>query len=141
MNQRIKTHSESGPVANGLHLAITFVLLFLWFHTAWDKLSDLWTFQVNLGRQPLPAWSVKPLTYAVPAAELATGLLLFFPATRKLGFWASSLLMLIFTLYVGMGLMKLLGHLPCSCSKIISSLSWRAHFWLNVGLLLLSLIT
>lgn len=123
-----------------LHLAIAFVLLLLWFHTALDKFADLWTFEVNLGRQPLPKWSVKPLTYAVPGTELLTGILLFVPKTRKYGFWVSAILMLGFTLYVGLGLTKILGHLPCACSKIISSLNWQAHFWLNIFLLLLSIL-
>ncbi|WP_164112431.1 MULTISPECIES: MauE/DoxX family redox-associated membrane protein [Sphingobacterium] len=70
-----------------IHLAIAFVLLFLWFHTAIDKFADLWTFEVNLGRQPLPKWSIKPLTYVVPGVELLTGILLFLPKTRKYGFW------------------------------------------------------
>ncbi len=124
---------------DNIQLAIAFVLLFLWFHTAIDKFADLWTFKVNLGRQPLPAWSIKPLTYAVPGVELLIGILLFVPKTRKYGFWASAILLSAFTLYVGLGLAKVLGHLPCSCSKIISSLSWKAHFWLNAFLLSLSI--
>lgn len=122
-----------------LHLAIAFVLLVLWFHTAIDKFADLWTFEVNLGRQQLPKWSIKPLTYAVPGVELLIGILLFIPKTRKYGFWGSAILLFAFTLYVGLGLTKALGHLPCSCSKIISSLSWQAHFWLNAFLLSLSI--
>src|SRR5690606_29093761 len=102
--------------------------------------ADLWTFEVNLGRQPLPEWSITPLTYAVPIVEMAIGILLFFPKTRRPGFWGSPVLMAIFTLYVALGLAKVLGHLPCSCSKIITGLSWRAHLWLNIVLLLLSVV-
>src|SRR5690606_7448173 len=126
--------------AGWISIGLSFILLFLWFHTALDKFADLWTFEVNLGRQPLPEWSITPLTYAVPVVEMAIGILLFFPKTRRLGFWGSAVLMAIFTLYVALGLAQVLGHLPCSCSKIISSLSWRAHLWLNIALLLLSVV-
>lgn len=123
-----------------LMLLIAFVLMVLWFHTAYDKYNDLWAFEVSLGRQPLPKWSVKPLLYAVPITEAIIGLLLFFSKTRRLGFWASTILMFVFTVYVMLGLSKVLGHLPCSCSKIIAHLSWREHLWLNIALLVLSII-
>lgn len=140
MNRITNIFSPPLPTAGWINIGLSFILLFLWFHTALDKFADLWTFEVNLGRQPLPEWSITPLTYAVPVVEMAIGILLFFPKTRRLGFLGSAVLMAIFTLYVALGLAQVLGHLPCACSKIISSLSWRAHLWLNIVLLLLSVV-
>lgn len=110
----------------------------LWFHTGYDKLADLQAFRVSLGRQPLPGWSVEPLVYAVPLTEFFAGLLLLTRPTRRAGFWVSLLLMAAFTGYVALGLAGTLGRLPCSCSKIISHLSWKQHLYFNIGFLLLA---
>ena len=118
---------------------IAYLLVVLWLQTGWDKLADLHAFQAALGRQPLPAWSVKPLTYLVPATELLAGFLLLHHKTRKAGYWISAGLMAAFTAYVALGLSKVLGRLPCACSKIIEHLSWREHLYVNIGFTLLAL--
>lgn len=115
---------------------LAYALMVLWFHTGYDKLADLQAFRVSLGRQPLPGWSVEPLVYAVPLTEFFAGLLLLTRPTRRAGFWVSLLLMAAFTGYVALGLAGTLGRLPCSCSKIISQLSWKQHLYFNTGFLL-----
>lgn len=134
----------TGPIRAGflptwLNHLIAYALMVLWFHTGYDKVADLHAFEVALGRQPLPGWSVKPLTYAVPLAEFAAGLLLIAPITRRVGYWLSAAMIGAFTLYVGLGLAGALGHVPCSCSKIISHLSWKQHLAFNGAYLVAAL--
>lgn len=117
---------------------IAYLLMVLWFHTGIDKLADLSAFGSSLSRQPIPGWSVVPLTYVVPLVEIVVGSLLIAPRTRNVGYWASVGLMSAFTLYVVLGMGGILGQLPCSCSKIITHLSWKEHLIFNVVFLLLA---
>ncbi len=136
---RAKIMSENRVSLVWLGHLTAYALMVLWFHTGYDKIQDINAFEVSISRQPLPGWSVGLLTYTVPLAEFATGLLLIAPCTRRIGYWLSAVMMAGFTLYVGLGLAGALGHLPCSCSKIISHLSWGQHLVFNVVYLAVAL--
>src|SRR5690606_28205143 len=77
---------------------ITFLCLLLFVYTATDKLLnyDRFTFQMALVPSPLIQSLAPVLGWAVPIAELLVVALLVIEPTRRIGLWASLLLMMIF---------------------------------------------
>lgn len=54
--------------------------------------------------------------------------------------WISSILMLGFTIYIGLGIAGLYPTPSCGCAFIIESLTWNQHFIFNLFFLTLSLL-
>lgn len=119
--------------------------LLFWLYVSLDKLWDLSSFHSALRRQPFPAYWADLLYVSLPVAELGIALLFILPRGRFLkkrdltsyGFLLSFLLMLIFTVYIGLGILDIYPQRPCGCASIFKSMSWAAHFRLNLILLLL----
>lgn len=61
------------------------------------------------------------------------------PPARLLGLYLSYGLMLLFAGYVYI-MLHFAYDLPCSCGGIISKLSWRQHFYVNIGFTVLALV-
>lgn len=118
--------------------AVSVMLVGLFVYTGVVKLKGRETFLSQLYMNPLLRGYQDILSWAVPLSELLIALLLLFPRTRRLGLLGAGILMGLFTIYVAW-MMTVLPHLPCSCGGIISSLSWKAHLWLNSILTVLSL--
>lgn len=108
------------------------LLTLLWVYVAVSKLLNYDTFKFALNRQPLPLWSVPVLAIALPLVELGAAILLSLEKSRTLGFLISLILMIAFTLYVGLALSGAFGRIPCSCGGIISKLKWKGHFVFNI---------
>jgi putative oxidoreductase len=117
---------------------IAFLLILLFTYAAVSKILIFHSFKIQLLIQPIPRWSVGILAYAIPSAELLAVISLFFKVTRVLGFYASAILMLAFSAYVGLAMTGVLGDIPCSCGGVISHLTWPQHFVFNLFFLLLS---
>jgi putative oxidoreductase len=117
-------------------ISAVFILLFM--YTASSKLFEFQKFQGTLAASPLIGKSLAPIVaWALPITEIVICLLLFFPRTRRKGMWASLLLMIAFTGYIGY-LAYFAPHKPCSCGGVLKDLSWKEHFVFNVGFTLLA---
>ena len=71
------------------------------------------------------------LVWAVPAIELVAAVLLLARRMRRIGFYISLALMVLFTVYLAL----MLGsgeHLPCSCGGVIAWMTWRQHLVFNL---------
>lgn len=117
---------------------ISALLMVLWIYAAVSKLLDYETFQSQLARQPLPAWSMGILAWVLPMIELLTAAALYFQRTRPLGIILSFILMTCFTLYVGFGLAHIYRKVPCSCGGILNGASWSVHLVFNIFFTILS---
>ncbi|MCX3265632.1 hypothetical protein OQZ29_12800 [Pedobacter agri] len=71
------------------------------------------------------------ITYTVPALETITMLLLIL-GKRFSGLVLSLLLLLSFTIYIILVLSHFFPKTPCSCGGLISTMSWKMHFWFNL---------
>lgn len=120
-------------------ISAIFVLLFS--YTAVSKFLDYHRFVFQMKLAPLPIMgTLGPiLGVATPLLETVIVLLLLFKKTRALGVYCSFFLMLIFEAYVG-SMLATGKNLPCTCGGIISTLSWKAHLFLNAGFILIGLI-
>lgn len=124
---------------NTIITAIAYFFILLFLYTA---ISKLLTFNVTLfdmRRNPLLGDAPLFWTISVPIVEIIVAVLLFLPATRRIGLWSSLILMLSFTAYVGVLLVSDF-KLPCTCGGIFRELGWRQHLWVNIGLTILAVV-
>lgn len=116
-------------------VALLHIILFV--YAAWAKLADYTNFQFGLSESPYIASFAGFLAWAVPALEFLIAVLLFLPVTRLAGLYASFLLMLAFTIYIGVMLLSGL-EIPCSCGGILEDMSWEVHLVFNSVFVVLS---
>lgn len=112
----------------------TVILLF--FYTGLDKLLHREFFRVQLLSHHLLRHYAEWISWVLPLVELSISVLLVVPATRKAALRTGLILMIMFTAYL-LYLTTTQKHLPCSCSGVISALSWTAHLWFNLGYIIL----
>lgn len=117
-------------------IAALFILLFV--YTAVSKILDFINFRLVLKDVPLIGKRFASIVaYGIVIVEIGISVLLFFPKTRKKGLWVSLALMLIFTVYIGYLSMFVKG-LPCTCGGVISTMTWKQHFYFNIIFTLLA---
>ena len=115
------------------------LLILLFLYVAISKLLTFHQFTGAMYNQPLPHWFTSMLLWLLPLSEITTVLLLYIPRTRLLGFYSSTLLMLLFTGYVALILANKFDYIPCSCGGILKSMGWGTHLFFNLFFLILSI--
>jgi hypothetical protein len=86
--------------------------------------------------QVLPGWLKELLIWTLPPVELIVAILLFIPNARLTGLWLSAVMLLAFTLYIGLALFRVFDRMPCSCGGVLRSMGWSFHFWFDLFFLL-----
>lgn len=117
---------------------LTLILLSLWIPVTLDKIINFESFKTGLLRQPFSENFTQFLIYALPFVEGLTITLLLLSTLRKWGFVLSTILMLAFTVYIGVALLGAWEKLPCGCGSVITSMTWKQHFFFNLFFLLIS---
>lgn len=110
-------------------VAALLVLLFL--YTAISKLAERDSFVSAMKHNITVARYAVPLSWLIPLIELVIVFLLFVPLYRRRGLLYSTVLMGLFTAYVGYMLLTQ-SSLPCTCGGILEQMTWRSHFWFNL---------
>ena len=110
---------------------ISSLLILLFAYTAISKLLAYRSFTRTLTESPLIHNGADTIAWLLPAAELVVVLLLFFPALRKRGLYASASLLFLFTVYLSY-MVLFVPHLPCSCGGVLRSMSWQQHIFFNL---------
>lgn len=118
---------------------ISSLLILLFVYTAISKLMVLSTFEYTLTKSPLLEWAAGPLSVGVPVLELIIAVLLLVPRTRLTGLYLYTGLMLMFTLWIGY-LLTIASHRPCSCGGVLKYLTWKEHFFFNLGVTGLAIV-
>jgi putative oxidoreductase len=121
---------------NTLRSLIAALLILLYVYTATSKLLSFADFQMQMRMQVLPEWLKGLLTWTLPPVELTVAALLFVPSTRQTGLWLSAILLMAFTLYIGLVLLSVFDRVPCSCGGVLRSMGWSLHFGFNLFFLL-----
>ncbi len=75
----------------------------------------------------------------IPVAELVIVALLIVSRTVLMGFYASLLLMTVFTAYI-IAMLNYSYYIPCSCGGVISMLTWEAHIYFNLFFIIISIM-
>lgn len=129
----------NGKVKEITLTSINFLLIFLWTYAAASKLFNYEQSRMQMMNQIFPAIINQILLWAVPVSELLIAGLLLFTRWRKLGLLLSSVLLVLFSIYIILVMNNAFARIPCSCGGIISKLSWGQHLVFNGLFLTLSL--
>ena len=117
---------------------ISGVLLLLFLYTSLSKLADYETFKNVLSASPLLKRVAGVVAWLLPITELVLVVLLFVPALRLKGLYASFILISLFTLYL-IYMIAYAPHLPCNCGGVLKLLTWPQHIFFNLFFIFLSL--
>lgn len=115
---------------------INFLFVILFLYTGISKLMDYSVFKEQMSASPILQPFAPFMAWALPVAEFAVSLMLIIPRWRMKGLYASTFLMIAFTIYVA-AIITFDEKLPCSCGGIISLLSWRDHLIFNSAFIVL----
>lgn len=118
-------------------LSAVVMLIVLLFVTGLGKVFNHSAFVSQLNKQPLPDWSTAILSYLLPMLELGTVTLLCIPKLRFWGLGLAILLMTAYTIYAYLAFIEIYGYVPCACGKVFEKMSWKQHFFFNLGITLL----
>jgi len=119
---------------------ISALLILLFVYTAASKLIDFKTAYGQMNNQPFPNWMTIYLVWGIIISELAVAAMLMFNRTKKAALWGSTILMILFTSYVGAILLHFFDRVPCSCGGVIKELGWVNHLYFNLFFLIISVI-
>ncbi|MEO6733993.1 MAG: MauE/DoxX family redox-associated membrane protein [Ferruginibacter sp.] len=119
--------------------SISTTVLVILLYTALSKLLDYHSFKTALSGLPILKSFSGLIAWLLPVTEILVSLLLFFPATRKIGLQLAFGLLTCFTIYLA-GMIWLTPGLPCNCGGMLTSLTWRQHILFNLVFILLSLL-
>lgn len=108
------------------------ILVMLFLYTALNKMLDYDVFKDAMSSQPIAPWMASLLVKTLPATEIIVSILLSIPRTRLIGFYCSLILMVSFTVYIGLGIVHAFTRVPCSCGGIFNGMGWQSHFLINL---------
>ena len=112
--------------------SIVILLVMMFLYASFGKYFDFAAFQRAMHNQPFPSWFSSFLIIIIPPMEMITCILLVMKRTRGKGLLAATILMTVFTLYIGAIFLHLFPRVPCSCGGIIRLLGWRGHLLFNL---------
>lgn len=119
---------------------ISALLICLFAYASISKILVFSDFRTALFNQPIPYWSARLLSWILPITELIAVGLLINSRTKLVGLCLCTLLMLIFTGYVGLILAGGFGRIPCSCGGILKNMGWHTHLIFNIFFLAIAII-
>jgi hypothetical protein len=119
---------------------IAALLVMLFMYASVSKFLDFKRFIDEMNNQPLPNSWTPFLVWGIPFLEIAISAALLFEYTRLLAFYASLVLMTLFTIYAIMILAHFFPYIPCSCGGVIRKLTWPQHLALNLFYVALSVL-
>jgi hypothetical protein len=122
-----------------IHSILCALLVLLFTYAAVSKLINIDLFRTQLYLQPIPHSLADFLQYALPASELLIAILLCYPHTQLAGMWLSMGLLLVFTVYISLGIFHYWKQIPCSCGGILHHMSWTTHYIFNWTFILINL--
>jgi len=111
-------------------ISATLILLFLYAGVI--KFLDFKVFIHDMDNQPFPNWMTPYFVWTIPAIEIMISITLIFERTRKIGLWASFILMSLFTIYTATVLLHFFDRIPCSCGGVIKNLTWKQHMFFDL---------
>ncbi len=132
---------EANKTGNMLYKVIRAVMILFWIYVGMEKLWQLGAFKIALEQQPLISYLAPMLFWLLPLVEIGIGVLLGIPSARlsAWGWKVSTILILVFSIYIGLGVLNVYEKKPCMCTSFLSNISWTAHLVFNLIILGLSI--
>jgi putative oxidoreductase len=131
---------SSFKYSNAIKEGLTAIFIILWLYVGITKLIDFRSMYLQMNLSPFAFFRNfdNEIAVGIPSIEILIGIILILKKTRLVGFYASFVLMIIFTAYVVFLMIKM-PKLPCTCGGIISQLNWTQHLILNIALTFVAL--
>ncbi|MDP3467064.1 MAG: hypothetical protein Q8S11_01940 [Daejeonella sp.] len=137
-SDNIQTSFKPSSKPGNIVQVISYLLILLWVYAAASKLIDYDTSRAQMLNQIFSKSIANVLVWAVPFTELLAGSLLIFLKTRLAGLYASLLLLISFTIYIGLVMNNVFGRIPCSCGGVLNKMTWEQHLTFNLAFMLLT---
>lgn len=120
-------------VRNLLYRAVIYGYAFLYMYTAKSKLDTMADFIKGIRRIPFAGQYAELIGWSIPIAEglLAIGLIVPWQRLQRISLVTSTIMMGIFTIYIGL-MMAFVEKMLCRCGGVIESLSWPEHLFFNL---------
>lgn len=117
-------------------------MLLFWLYAGLDKIWQLGAFQIALQQQPVISFMAPLLFWLLPLLEIGLAVLLALPAyqLQRWGWWGSIVLISLFSVYIGLGVLDVYAQKPCMCTSFLSQISWNTHLLVNLLILGLSIL-
>lgn len=119
---------------------VAIIIACLFAYAAITKLADYDKSSWEMRNQIFPAWMASILTWLVPTTELVLALLVVIPVARKKALFASSILLILFTIYIAVVMTGVFGRVPCSCGGILKNMGYGTHIIFNLLFISLAII-
>ncbi len=114
-------------------------LALLWSYAALSKLLTYQATRFQLLGHKLIMNHAGVIAWLIPAMELILVVLLLWRNTRRVGLYASAMLLAVFTAYI-IYMFVYYPAKPCSCGGVLAALSWRQHIVFNLAFMLPALL-
>lgn len=133
----INTLATMEKIKEWIVYGICLLCLVLFATSAYSKVVAHETFVKGLSRVSFIGGVAVYISWFVPVTEVMISILLILPQTQRLGLYAFTGLMTVFTIYI-VSMLFWAEKLPCHCNLIIEKLSWGEHVWFNLGFIILA---
>jgi uncharacterized membrane protein YphA (DoxX/SURF4 family) len=118
-------------------LLISYLLVILFVYAGLTKLLDYHHFKASLNSSFLIGSYADIIAWLLPVTEFILSAFLLYTPIRLWGFYASTLLLLIFSVYIL--LMLTSSHeVPCACGGVFPLMAWMGQLKINILFLLLT---
>ncbi len=115
------------------------LLAALMLYSGVSKLLNYDRFADALAQSPFLHGRSLWLSYLLPPVEVSLAAFLLLGWQRSFFLYSYLYLMFSFTAYIFLMMHKAY-YLPCACMGLFESIGWRAHLWLNIGIISLNLL-
>lgn len=132
---------ERNKKSNMIYKIIRAAMILFWVYVGMEKLWQLGAFKIALEQQPVISSLAPILFWLLPLIEIGVGVLLAIPSARlcSRGWKVSTILIIAFSIYIGLGILNVYDKKPCMCTSFLSNISWTAHLIFNLIILGLSI--
>lgn len=132
---------EANKTSNMIYRIIRSAMILFWIYVGMEKLWQLAAFKIALEQQPVISHLAPILFWLLPLMEIGVGVLLAVPSVRlrAWGWKVSTILIIVFSIYIGLGVLNVYEKKPCMCTSFLSNISWIKHLFVNLVILGLSI--
>lgn len=116
---------------------LSMLFIFLFIYAASNQLLEIHIFHARLRQSPFIGSYAGWLVWMIPLLEILISVLFCFEKWKSPALRLSFLLMIIFSFYI-IAVLSFSDTIPCSCSGVIASVTWKQHLIFNIGITFLA---
>lgn len=114
-----------------LIVILSVIIILFWLYVIYLKLSDFNEFKGEIRGQAFPKNVADVLPYILFSIWMSIASLLAFNNDKLYGMLLNFVIMLGFTIYVGLAMIDAYAIIPCSCAGLFH-FNWKEQFYFNL---------